>query len=109
MRKIAANYIFLPGYPLVKNGYVVLSAGKIEAVVTGKGEIEETERLEFYGGMIIANHLPAEMLKEWCGKEIIPLLTDYYASHPVCTGIALLTGADLRRLLFTATTRIQSI
>lgn len=24
LRKIAANYIFVPGYPLVKNGYVVL-------------------------------------------------------------------------------------
>ena len=24
MRKIAANYIFLPGYPLVRNGYVVI-------------------------------------------------------------------------------------
>ena len=28
MRKIAANYILLPGFELVKNGYVVLKDGK---------------------------------------------------------------------------------
>ena len=28
MRKIAANYILLPGFEFVKNGYVVLKDGK---------------------------------------------------------------------------------
>ena len=29
MRKIAANYILLPGFEFVKNGYVVLKGGKV--------------------------------------------------------------------------------
>ena len=29
MRKIAANYICLPGFPLVKNGYVILEQGRV--------------------------------------------------------------------------------
>ena len=33
MRKIAANYILLPGFEFVKNGYVVLKDGKVVDVV----------------------------------------------------------------------------
>ena len=33
MRKIAANYICLPGFPLVKNGYVILEQGRVKDVV----------------------------------------------------------------------------
>ena len=35
MRKIAANYIFLPDSPLIKNGYVVIEQGEVRVVNTG--------------------------------------------------------------------------
>ena len=53
MRKIAANYILLPGFEFVKNGYVVLKDGKVMDVVNTGGEIREIPCLEFYGGMIV--------------------------------------------------------
>ena len=39
MRKIAANYILLPGFEFVKNGYVVLKDGMVVDVVNTGGEI----------------------------------------------------------------------
>ena len=49
MRKIAANYICLPGFPLVKNGYVILEQGRVKDVVDTGGRIREIQGLEFYG------------------------------------------------------------
>ena len=54
MRKIAANYICLPGFPLVKNGYVILEQGRVKDVVDTGGRIREIQGLEFYGGLIVA-------------------------------------------------------
>ena len=51
MRKIAANYICLPGFPLVKNGYVILEQGWVKDVVDTGGRIREIQGLEFYGGL----------------------------------------------------------
>ena len=53
MRKIAANYILLPGFEFVKNGYVVLKDGMVVDVVNTGGEIREIPCLEFYGGMLV--------------------------------------------------------
>jgi len=53
MRKIAANYICLPGFPLVKNGYVILEQGRVKDVVDTGGRIREIQGLEFYGGLIV--------------------------------------------------------
>ena len=47
MRKIAANYICLPGFPLVKNGYVILEQGRVKDVVDTGGRIREIQGLEF--------------------------------------------------------------
>ena len=46
MRKIAANYICLPGFPLVKNGYVILEQGRVKDVVDTGGRIREIQGLE---------------------------------------------------------------
>ena len=53
MRKIAANYILLPGFEFVKNGYVVLKDGMVVDVVNTGGEIREIPCLEVYVGMIV--------------------------------------------------------
>lgn len=37
MRKVAANYLFFPGYPLIKNGYVVLEQDQVKEVVDTGG------------------------------------------------------------------------
>ena len=57
MRKIAANYICLPGFPLVKNGYVILEQGRVKDVVDTGGRIREIQGLEFYGGLIVAAYV----------------------------------------------------
>ena len=62
MRKIAANYICLPGFPLVKNGYVILEQGRVKDVVDTGGRIREIQGLEFYGGLIVALMRP---LRDW--------------------------------------------
>ena len=49
MRKIAANYIFLPGYPLVRNGYVVIDGQNGVDVVNTGGFIREIPGFDFYG------------------------------------------------------------
>ena len=59
MRKIAANYICLPGFPLVKNGYVILEQGRVKDVVDTGGRIREIQGLEFYGGLIVAAYVAA--------------------------------------------------
>lgn len=66
MRKIAANYICLPGFPLVKNGYVILEQGRVKDVVDTGGRIREIQGLEFYGGLIVAAYVAAyqERLEE---------------------------------------------
>ena len=47
MRKIAANYILLPGFEFVKNGYVVLKDGKVMDVVnTGGGKFLVSNSME---------------------------------------------------------------
>ena len=75
MRKIAANYICLPGFPLVKNGYVILEQGRVKDVVDTGGRIREIQGLEFYGGLIVAAYVAAyqERLEE--GDLLLPCWT----------------------------------
>lgn len=107
MRKIAANYIFLPGFPLTKNGYVVLpDAGPAEVVNTG-GQIREIAGLEFYGGLIVAD-FAAAVLK--CSEEdtlLLPFLEVCYRQQPATAyRLALIEGADLLALKWRKNARI---
>lgn len=101
VRKVAANYIFLPGSPLVKNGYVEISALRGVRVVDTQGEIKEIPGLEFYGGMIVPDYV-CEHKQEWePGMEMLPFLEQLYVHRGGdCRRIAIIEGADLRRLVW---------
>lgn len=110
MRKVAANYIFLPGYPLVKNGYVVLSEERIIDVVDTGGVIKEIQGLEFYGGMIVAGSLVGGTVNWNAGENILPVLERFYEqSDCASSGIAIIQKADLLKLVFTPETVIRSL
>ncbi len=54
MRKIAANYIFPITQKPLKNGIVYVDdAGTIIDLIDTKGDIKETENLEFYNGILV--------------------------------------------------------
>lgn len=98
-RKIAANYIFWPGRPLVKNGYIVVRGdGHVEVKETG-GRIWEIEGLEFYGGLIVPGRVCccAGAFRE--GEALLPVLERCYAAwEDRDFAPALIEGADLRAL-----------
>lgn len=108
MRKIAANYICLPGFPLVKNGYVILEQGRVKEVVDTGGQIREIQGLEFYGGMIVAAYVAAcqEELEE--GDLLFPWLDKIYRREgKVYQGIGIWEGADLLKLTWTDKTKFR--
>lgn len=108
VRKIAANYIYLPGYTLVKNGYVELGCnGEIRVTDTG-GRIKEIAGLEFYGGLIVPGFVcEASALFE----NNVPLLTVldqlYAQHHDTFNRIAIIEGADLREMTWKSGARIR--
>lgn len=101
MRKIAANYIFLPHYPLVKQGYVVLEEGKVKEVVDTQGMFREIQGLEFYGGMIVAPVILKQMNRWVTGEAVLPFLAACYRDADYDgVGLAILKGADLKQMVF---------
>lgn len=110
MRKIAANYILLPGYPLVKNGYVTLEGRKVIDVVDTGSRIREIQGLEFYGGFIVSALL-LEKARAWQpGKEILPCIELLYADITLSPeGLALVQGIDYTRFCWTAKASITSL
>lgn len=107
MRKIAANYIFLPGYPLVRNGYVVIDGQNVVDVVNTGGFIREIPGLEFYGGMIVAGFLMSDK-RDWCPGMIcyrvlsICMIKDVIGELDwlLCKELIGSTSDGQRRLLF---------
>ena len=95
-RKIAANYLFLPGYPLIKNGYVVLTPSERTVVDTG-GQLREIAGLEFYGGMLVPDYVVEYQASFQPGIEILPLLEQWFAERGNSwQRVAVLEGADLK-------------
>lgn len=108
MRKIAANYIFLPGYSLVKNGYVVLDGRQVIEVVDTGGVMKEIQGLEFYGGMIVAPCLLSENIGQ--GVLLLPLIEGLYlGKEEHDPGLAIITGADLIRFESLASTLVRPL
>ena len=76
MRKIAANYIFPITKEPIKNGIIVVDDnGAITDIIDTKGEIKETENLEFYSGILVPGfvnshcHLELSYLKNKIEKR----------------------------------------
>lgn len=94
MRKIASNYIYLPHYPLIKNGYVVWDGAQIVDVVDTGGCMKEIQGLEFYGGLIVAGYVMGAQFEG--NGYILPVVRAAYAGNnsPV-KRLAIIEGADL--------------
>ena len=94
MRKIAAHYIFLPGYPLLKNGYVTVKTnGEIEVTDT-RGVIRELAGLEFYSGCVVSSGV-MDHLPDWKpGEALLPRVQAFYSRCPEVAGLALIQGLD---------------
>ena len=107
LRKIAANYILLPGFELMRNGYVVLEEGQVTDVVDTGGEIKEIPCLEFYGGMIVADFVRDEV--EWQEGDDIPAKIKDCYSRKSGKGLAIIQGADFARFSWLKDTRINPL
>ncbi len=58
-RKLSAHYIFPANRPPLKRGVVVVkNDGAIIDIIDTKGELQESERLEFFDGIITPGFLP---------------------------------------------------
>ena len=58
-RKLSAHYIFPANRPPLKRGVVVVkNDGAIIDIIDTKGELQESERLEFFDGIITPSFLP---------------------------------------------------
>lgn len=110
VRKIAANYILLPGYSLVKNGYVLISEGQVIDVIDTGGQIREIQGLEFYGGMLVAGALTGNVSGWRPGDDLITFIRKEYAGKEMaCTGLALIKKADLVRLVLSDDTVFERL
>ena len=107
MRKIAANYILLPGFELIRNGYVVLENERVTDVVDTGGVIKEIPCLEFYGGMLVADFVREEIAWQE-GDNILEKVKDCYSGRDG-TGLAIIQGADFSRFLWAKDTRISRL
>lgn len=110
MRKIAANYVFLPGYPLLRLGYIVWEEGGIKDVVDTGGKLHEICGMEFYGGMIVS-----AVVYEKCdlwekGQPLLSFLSGAYGNlYTKETGLAIIEGADWERMVFQKGTVIRRL
>ncbi|MEG0796589.1 MAG: hypothetical protein RR397_08830 [Odoribacter sp.] len=107
IRKIAANYIYIPGFPLTKNGYVIVENGKVTVVDTG-GKIREIAGLEFYGGMIVPDYVKENKDLFCVGAPFLPVLEKLLTEKGmVYKGLAIIEGADLREFIWLSVADIR--
>lgn len=107
MRKIAANYVFLPGKPLLKQGYVVWDDGAVREVVDTGGELREIHGLEFYGGMLVSAGVLEKRGMWKAGEALLPFLIACYRDEDKdVAGLAIIEGADLKQMVFCEGTEV---
>lgn len=100
-RKVAANYIYWPGFPLVKNGYLIWQEGKETRVIASEGGIREIQGLEFYGGLLVPDYVMEYAGDFREGEDMIAVLKKLYLhSEEECKGIAIIERADLKQLIW---------
>ena len=110
MRKGGANYIYLPGFPLVKNGYTVLNGSVVTEVVDTGGVVRELPALEFYGGMLVASELAGKEGSFAAGEPLLPCIDALYETLcAAANGLAILEGADLQTLTGRPGMKIRSL
>ena len=80
MRKIAANYIVLPGFEWVKNGYVEFESSQKMKVVDTGGRIRDLAGLEFYGGVLVPEYVWENKKEFREGMLLQPLLNQIFVS-----------------------------
>lgn len=108
MRKIASNYIYLPGFPLVKNGYVIWDSGRVTDVVDTGGIIKEIPGLEFYGGLIVAGYVKNMENRLKTGVHILSVLNEFYREKGAdYQSLALIEGADWLNFQFLNSTILR--
>lgn len=108
MRRVAANWVFLPGYPLLKFARVELDGDKQRVVDTG-GVMKESEGLEFYGGLLVAGSVLRGVTGWQAGDSLTERIAAFYAQQPAWEGLALIRGADLRKFCWTEETMILTL
>jgi len=107
-RKIAANYIYWPEKPLIKNGYVVISALHGIKVVDTGGKIREIAGLEFYGGLLVPAYVREYSSSFLPEMKMLPFLEQLFAEKGnICQRVAIIEGADLLRLEWKQEARIR--
>lgn len=108
VRQIAANYIYLPGFPLAKNSYVRFGdLQKIQLVDTG-GQLKEIEGLEFYGGLIVPEYMYACESSFILEKDLLLQLDDLFLQKGnEYIGFAIIEGADLQKMEWKSTAKIR--
>lgn len=100
-RRIGANYILWPGFPLLKNGYLLLDGRRVTDIVDTGGIVREIEGLEFYGGMLLPAGVLALSFERPEDGLLLPFWEELYTRMSgEEEGVALLKGADLRELCF---------
>ena len=93
-RKIAANYLFLPGRPLLRAAYAVVEDGRVAGVVDTGGLLVDAAACD---GV------------DWRpGDDILARLRERYACG-VTGALALVEGADLARFRWLPSTRVTRL
>ena len=110
VRKIAANYIYWPGYPLVKNAYITIYSDNQVRVIDTGGRIDEIEGMEFYAGIIVPHFVSANVCLFHEGESLLTILDRLYRqnkSFPLAP--AIIESADLRRMSWTSFSVIRQL
>lgn len=112
MRKIASNYVYLPGYGLKKNACVSIENKQIIGVEVFESGVIEIEGVEFYGGMIVPSFVYGNLNRHTLC--IFDALDDLYGKslktdNDLSCGLAVIEALDFNGFLINENMRITLI